>query len=236
MPIFRLLITCILILGLAPVPAFAERFQTISTEAILALQQSGKPFLLIDALSGIEFEELHIKDSINIPASHVTAERLPKDKDTTLVFYCKGLRCTKRRLAAKRAMELGYTTVLIYSGGLPAWQKAGLPTNSSVIYPDISLNQLNPLQIYQQESPFILDIRGKEVSRMGHIPGALRIPLDDLATRVAELPCDTPIIIIDHAGQQAPICARFLHSLGYTTLFILEGGMINWIRQGFPTK
>jgi rhodanese-related sulfurtransferase len=105
-----------------------------------------------------------------------------------------------------------------------------------VDYPEMTIAGLNPLQVYQQEKPFILDIRGHEVSRMGNIPGALKIPLDDLPDRLAELPRDKAIIIIDHAGQQAPICARFLHSNGYTTLFILEGGMINWIRQGFPTR
>lgn len=237
MVILRLLIGCLLVLAM-PSSGMAERFQTISTEDLLTLQQSGTPYLLINALSAIEYNELHIKDSVNIPASHVDRPHtlLPKNKDTTLIFYCKGLRCTKSRLAARNSMKLGFTNVLIYSRGLPTWQEKGLPTASTITYPEIDLQGLNPLQVYQQEEPFILDIRGQEVSRMGHIVGSLRIPLDDLADRVGELPCDRPIIIFDHAGQQSPICARYLHSKGYTSVFILEGGMINWIRQGFPTK
>lgn len=238
MHLLRILSLLSIVMLVTPSLGHAERFKTISTKDLLLLQQSGQPFLLIDALSSIEFKALHIKDSINIPASHVDAHHplLPEDKETRLVFYCKGVRCTKSRLAARKSMQLGYTHVLIYSGGLPAWQKAGLPMVSSHAYPEIDIKTLNPLQVYQQQKPFILDIRGTEVSRMGNIPGALKIPLDDLEQHLAKLPCTKPIIIIDHAGQQAPICARFLHSNGYTDLFILEGGMINWIRQGFPTR
>ncbi len=227
-----------LLLLLLPSPCLAERFATITTEELLKLQQSKVSFLLINALSPIEFNELHIKDSVNIPASHVDKPHplLPQDKNTTLIFYCKGIRCTKSRLAAREAMILGYHKVLIYSGGIHAWQKANLPVSSQVIYPEIPLHQVNPLQVYQQQDPFILDIRGKEVSLMGNIPGAYKIPLDDLMDRSHELPCDRSIIIIDHAGQQSPICARYLHTRGYTSTFILEGGMINWISQGFPTK
>ncbi len=221
-----------------PSPCMAERFQTVTTEDILALQENKTPFLLINALSPIEFKALHIKDSVNIPASHVDRPHhlLPKDKTNTLIFYCKGIRCTKSRLAARKAMEQGHTNVFIYSGGMASWQKAKLPVESDIIYPDIPIKALNPLQVYQQESPAILDIRGKEVSLMGNIPGSLKIPLDDLADRLSELPCDRTIIIIDHAGQQAPICARYLHTMGFTAVEILEGGMINWVRQGFPTK
>jgi rhodanese-related sulfurtransferase len=221
-----------------PGQCLAERFQTISIEEILALQQSESSFLLINALSPIEFNELHIKDSVNIPASHVDRPHplLPVNKNTTLIFYCKGIRCTKSRLAARKAMGLGYNKVLIFSGGIPAWQKAGLPVTSHITYPEIPLQIVNPLQVYQQQEPFILDIRGKEVSLMGNIAGAVKIPLDDLMERADELPCDRTIIIIDHAGQQSPICARYLHTRGYISTHILEGGMINWISQGFPTR
>lgn len=233
-----LILLSFLALLLHPDQSRAERFKTISTEAILELQQGGRPFLLIDALSSIEFQELHIRGSINIPASHVDQPHplLPNNKDTILVFYCKGLRCTKSRLAARLAMQQHYTNVFIYAGGLPTWQDRNLPVVAKTTYPDTAVTELNPLQIYQQQAPFILDIRGREVQRMGNIPGALKIPLDDLPERVEELPNNQAIIIIDHAGQQSPICARYLHSKGYTEIFILEGGMINWIRQGFPTK
>ncbi len=238
MQLTRPILLCCLLLFLLPTNGMAERFQTISTGDILKLQKSHKTFLLINALSSIEFDELHITGSVNIPASHVNKPHklLPENKNTILIFYCKGLRCTKSRLGARKSMQLGFTNVFIYSGGIPAWQKAGLPVTSNITYPNITIKKLNPIQVYQQKEPFILDIRGKEVSLMGNIPGAFKIPLDDLSDKVDKLPCNRAIIITDHAGQQSPICARYLHNKGYKTLFILKGGMINWISQGFPTK
>ena len=46
---------------------------------------------VINVLSAIEFEAQHITGSINIPLTRLkTSGTLPKDKDTTLIFYCMG--------------------------------------------------------------------------------------------------------------------------------------------------
>lgn len=47
--------------------------------------------LVIYPLSKIEYNNLHIKGSVNIPM-HKLAEKLPEDKDHRLVFYCLGRR------------------------------------------------------------------------------------------------------------------------------------------------
>ena len=47
--------------------------------------------LVVFPLSKIEFNDLHIKGSVNIPM-HELKEALPKDKDKPLAFYCLGRR------------------------------------------------------------------------------------------------------------------------------------------------
>jgi PQQ-dependent catabolism-associated CXXCW motif protein len=50
------------------------------------------------------------------------------NKDVPLVFYCLNVYCWMSYNAALRAINLGYTRVLWYRGGIEAWQQADLPT------------------------------------------------------------------------------------------------------------
>lgn len=220
--------------------AQAERFETISTDELIAVREGDTPFLLINALSPIEFNAEAISGSVNIPSSHMRPDHpilSQIDKSTLLIFYCKGIRCTKSRRSARQAMEFGYSQVKIYNEGLPVWRQRNLPMIHFTSYPDITLTGLAPLTIYKEmDTAVLLDIRGEEVSQVGEITKSLKIPLDDLDQHYKQLPHDKKIIIIDHAEKQSPICARFLYKMGYRDLSILKGGMINWVRSGLPVE
>ncbi len=49
------------------------------------------------------------------------------NRETPLVFYCLNTHCWMSYNAALRAIDLKYTNVLWYRGGIEAWQRAGLP-------------------------------------------------------------------------------------------------------------
>ena len=55
------------------------------------------------------------------------AAELPADKNATLAFYCGSPMCTAAPVAAKKAVELGYTNVVVYAGGIKGWVDAGMP-------------------------------------------------------------------------------------------------------------
>lgn len=55
------------------------------------------------------------------------AAELPADKNATLAFYCGSPMCTAAPTAAKKAVELGYTNVVVYAGGIKGWVDAGMP-------------------------------------------------------------------------------------------------------------
>lgn len=48
-------------------------------------------------------------------------------KDRPMVFYCQSNQCWMSYNAALRAVNLGYSQVLWYRGGIEAWQQAGGP-------------------------------------------------------------------------------------------------------------
>jgi rhodanese-related sulfurtransferase len=49
---------------------------------------------------------------------------LPKDKNTTLVFYCYNSYCQASHAAAMRAYQAGYKDVAVMKAGIAGWNKA----------------------------------------------------------------------------------------------------------------
>lgn len=76
----------------------------------------------------------------------------------------------------------------------------------------------------------ILDVRTSgEYTGLGHIPGALSLPLDLIATAPATLARDgRPILLICEHGIRSAHAGRFLGKAGFTNLLNLSGGMACW--------
>ncbi len=219
-------------------PTFAVDIPFISTADLKAKMDAGEELVLADALSSIEHNELTIKGSVNIPASQVEGNaNLPADKDTLLVFYCKGPKCGKSRIAAEKALKLGYTNVMVYNEGLPAWAKQRYPLEKKASYPAIEVTRFSPDQVHgMKDSIAILDIRGAKHKQLGKIDGAMEIVLDNLNMEYTALPRDKKIIVVDHASKQVVVAAKFLSMKGYEDVAVMDGGVAAWIRAGLPVN
>jgi len=190
------------------------------------------PFTLINTLSSIEFKELSIRDSINIPSSKFSKDYslVPNDKARMLIFYDKGPGMNKSRVAAKKAKDAGYNNIMIYEGGLTAWIRNRFLVTRQVKYPKVKIPSMTLGEVDQisSDSLVLLDIRGEDTKLKDddHIKSenSISIQLDDLEEQYTDLPKDKKIVIVDHAGKQVDICARFLTMKGYTDLAVLEGG------------
>lgn len=68
------------------------RMPVVSAGEVKSWLDEKRKFVLIDTRLPEEYEQAHIPGAINIPAERMTLERskLPKDKSTLLVFYCRG--------------------------------------------------------------------------------------------------------------------------------------------------
>jgi len=83
---------------------------------------------LVDVMDETIHDNIHIKDSINIPYSsleHLAFKKLdPKD---VIVTYSIDYECPVSRLAAEKLREFGFVKSFYYPGGLTEWIEAGLP-------------------------------------------------------------------------------------------------------------
>ncbi|MGB5104215.1 MAG: rhodanese-like domain-containing protein [Steroidobacteraceae bacterium] len=82
----------------------------------------------------------------------------------------------------------------------------------------------------------VLDVRSPDEFAAGHVPGAINIPHERIAERLAEVPRDKDVILYCQSGRRAGIAAQALAEQGYTRLFHLEGDIAAWKANGRPLE
>ncbi|HKL26246.1 MAG TPA: rhodanese-like domain-containing protein [Desulfuromonadales bacterium] len=83
-----LFLAALLSLLLWTMPVCAAEPVEVDAERVKELMDADQATVIFP-LSPIEFNNLHIRDSVNIPIAEVPAA-LPADKSRPLVFYCLG--------------------------------------------------------------------------------------------------------------------------------------------------
>lgn len=104
---------------------------------------------------------------------------------------------------------------------------------AAIVQP-MSQDALLQHQAQHPDHLFLLDVRTPEEYAAGHIAGAVNVPHDQLATRLAEVPKDKDVVLYCRSGRRAGIAADVLAANGYTRLSHLEGDMIAWTEKGRP--
>jgi sulfur dioxygenase len=109
------------------------------------------------------------------------------------------------------------------------------------------LNQVRQMTAAEVEAarraatpPLLLDVREPEewTGELGHISGAVLVPLKDLPARVAEIERAKHghVIAICRAGVRSTTAAAILTGLGFEHVSNLKGGMVDWNDQGLPVE
>jgi NADPH-dependent 2,4-dienoyl-CoA reductase/sulfur reductase-like enzyme/rhodanese-related sulfurtransferase len=73
---------------------------------------------------------------------------------------------------------------------------------------------------------FLLDVRHPEELALEQLPGVVNIPLDELRSRLDELPGDREILVICRSGQRAYYATRILVQNGFSARTV-AGGMLS---------
>ena len=83
--------------------------------------------LVVDVREPNEFAAGHVLGAKNLPLARLEASggELAKKKERPVIVYCDGGERSAKALATLK--KHGYTRVANLSGGLAAWQQAGLP-------------------------------------------------------------------------------------------------------------
>ncbi|HUE91896.1 rhodanese-like domain-containing protein [Pseudomonas sp.] len=89
--------------------------------------------------------------------------------------------------------------------------------------------------LINSEQGLVLDVRGQKDYSAGHIVGALHIPYEKVASRIAELEKHKAktLIVVDAMGQHAGAVSRDLKKAGYSAAK-LSGGIASWRGDNLP--
>ena len=90
------------------------------------------------------------------------------------------------------------------------------------------------------DPPFLLDVRQPEeyVGPLGHVPGAVLVPLPELPARLSEIEPhrNRTVVAICRSGNRSMAAAQVLTQAGFGRVLNLAGGTQAWNDRGFPVE
>jgi rhodanese-related sulfurtransferase len=85
-------------------------------------------------------------------------------------------------------------------------------------------------RLKSDEAPLVVDLRKPAEFRIGHIPGAVNIPLAELEQHIDELRHDNGVLIYCINGSRTRQAEPILLGAGIENLYHLEGAFYAWIQ------
>jgi len=79
-------------LAVAAVAAGQVQFPEVAAGHVQGWQGPPRKAVVVDCRPAAEYEQGHVPGAVSIPPGRLQAEagKLPKDKQATLIFYCRG--------------------------------------------------------------------------------------------------------------------------------------------------
>jgi phage shock protein E len=136
-------------------------------------------------------------------------------------------RLNKTRKRNLTWLWIGLGILLVAAVGILAFGTKGSPSV-----------EITPAQAYTkfQQGAFFLDVRSQEEWDQYHIKGSTLIPLDELQSRLDELPRNNEIVMVCLSGHRSLNGTTVLQKAGFTRVFCLSGGLQAWIDANYPVE
>jgi len=150
----------------------------------------------------------------------------------------------RSKVLAQRLRIQSVPTTMVFAGGRVAAAEVGALRREQLrqmIEPFLpraegALRAVEVAQLLAQRQVALVDTRDPPVFSRMHLPGAVNIPLGEIATRLAELhmlPAEP--VLYCRGGDQCKELAARLAAEG-TPVAFLEGGVLAWEAEGLPVE
>jgi rhodanese-related sulfurtransferase len=81
----------------------------------------------------------------------------------------------------------------------------------------------------------LLDVREADEWAAGHAPGAVHVPMTELAGRLSDVPEGDPVYVICRSGGRSARVTAYLNQQGWDSVNV-AGGMGGWAAAGRPME
>jgi rhodanese-related sulfurtransferase len=235
---------------------FAERIASeegvtgITVADLLQLRENRALHYALDVRLPEEFLDAHIPEAISCPGGQIAnaADELIAVRRARIVTVSNT--ATRSQIGAALLKRIGYPDVTYLSGGLAAWNEAGLELASGkarLEVPGLSqaraqLPTLTPSELSTRlgrgQTIRLVDVRRSSEYALKHIPGSTWVPRGDLERRapVSVPSTDLEIALVSEMGIRAALAGKTLREMGYSRVFVLQGGLEAWTEAGYPTE
>lgn len=191
-------------------------------------------FVLLDVRPEKEAKKGFIKGAVNIPDKAIdkALKSFPnKELKPPIVIYDANGDGSAQKVARK-LVKAGYPGPRVLTGGFAAWQtakyavEAGKPGTKVAYVPKPKAGSIAvaDFEAFAKGGPAttqIIDVRNQEeVEETGMIKGAINIPADLVAERLAEIPKDKELVLHCSTGARAEMAYNILKDKGYKTRFL----------------
>lgn len=116
----------------------------------------------------------------------------------------------------------------------PPYGTANDPVNIAAFAAQNDLSGYSPLitagdfkkALAAAENPLVLDVRAPQEVEASRLKGALHIPIDDLRSRLEDVPKDRSVFVYCRSGYRAHLAVRVLKEKGFADVRNIAGGML----------
>ena len=182
---------------------------------------------VVDVREPSMFADRHVRGALNIALSNrgapMWAQRLLGEDDrVAIVTATDRENSVAEQLLAMAGRRAG--------GFAPFDEKAFADAGITLA----AIRTLVPPQLAQERDRLtVVDVREEQEYLAGHVPGAVWIPLGELAQRAGEVPAG-PVATICASGFRSSSAASILERAGRDALANVWGGTTAWMQLGFP--
>ncbi len=231
-------------------------YRTVFPQDLCREMEKNPGYVLLDVRSAGEFNDTssstglnigHLEGALNFDSRQIGSRirQLAAFKNDPVFVYCSHSQRSRR--ASKMLADSGFTNVININGGLTGLyalnplQKACIDAmlRSNNSYRIISSPELCRKLADKYNTIYLLDVRSDSAwnhislnakqNAYGHLKGAKHIALDQIKSRLNDIPKGKEIVITDLFGNDAANAARILKENGYDKVTILLEGMERWL-------
>lgn len=145
-------------------------------------------------------------------------------------------RAEERRKKRLTLLAIGAVVIIVLAGITFAVWGGGASSSDgtqAALPREVSVEEAYQLV---EQGAFLLDVRTQEEWDDFHAPQATLIPLDQLGSRVDEVPNDQDVVVICRSGNRSQTGRDILLSAGHPSVTSTDGGMNAWAAAGYPTE
>ena len=145
-------------------------------------------------------------------------------------------RAEQRRKKRLIQLSIGFVILIIVVGSLLAYlTRDAVPTG--IVPTDLAAEiSVAEAKAKYDNDVFVLDVRTQAEWDEFHIPGTTLIPLDELESRVDEVPRDQEVVVVCRSGNRSQVGRDTLLAAGFEQVTSMAGGVSAWRTAGYPIE